>query len=78
MNTIISKTLRILIDGETILFAGAENSSWQAMLTKSKPFVKFFVEFFYHDVALTKITEKYEDKLMRDEEIKQLLLRLRY
>jgi sugar-specific transcriptional regulator TrmB len=68
----------IIIDEETILFAGVENNAWQAMVTKSKPFVKFFAEFFYHDVALTKITKKYEYQLMKDEEIKQLLLRLRY
>ncbi|WP_071396560.1 TrmB family transcriptional regulator [Bacillus tuaregi] len=68
----------IIIDEETTLFAGVENNAWQAMVTKSKPFVKFFVEFFYHDVALTKITKKYEDTLMEDEEIKHLLLRLRY
>ncbi|MEH7119906.1 helix-turn-helix domain-containing protein [Neobacillus vireti] len=68
----------IIIDEESILFAGVENDSWQAMLTKSKPFVKFFVEFFYHDVVLTKVTKKYEDQLMNDEEFKHLLLRLRY
>jgi len=55
-----------------------EEGAWQAILTKSKPLVKFFVEFFYHDVALTKITKKYEDTLMKDEEIKSLLMRLRY
>jgi len=74
----LEKNRLIIIDEETILFAGVENDSWQAMLTKSKPFVKFFVEFFYHDVVLTKVTKKYEDQLMNDEEFKHLLLRLRY
>ena len=74
----LEKNRLIIIDEESILFAGVENGSWQAMLTKSKPFVKFFVEFFYHDVVLTKITKKYEDQLMNDEEFKHLLLRLRY
>ncbi|MBM7652428.1 TrmB family transcriptional regulator [Neobacillus cucumis] len=74
----LEKNRLIIIDEETILFAGVEKKAWQAMVTKSKPFVKFFTEFFYHDVALTKITKKYEEQLMNDEEIKQLLLRLRY
>jgi sugar-specific transcriptional regulator TrmB len=74
----LEKYRLIIIDEETILFAGVENGAWQAMVTHSKPFVKFFADFFYHDVALTKITGKYEQQLMQDEEIKQLLLRLRY
>lgn len=74
----LEKNRLIIIDEETILFAGVENDSWQAMITKSKPFVKFFAEFFYHDVVLTKVTKKYEDQLMNDEELKHLLLRLRY
>ncbi|NRD79492.1 TrmB family transcriptional regulator [Bacillus sp. BRMEA1] len=68
----------IIIDDEEILFAGVENDSWQAMKTKSRPIVKFFTEFFYHDVALTKITKRFEETLMKDQEIKELLLRLRY
>lgn len=74
----LEKNRLIIIDEETILFAGVENGLWQAMITKSRPFVKFFIEFYHHDVALTRITQKYEDKLLKDEEIKQLLLRLRY
>ncbi|WP_310176289.1 helix-turn-helix domain-containing protein [Neobacillus niacini] len=68
----------IIIDEEEILFAGVENDAWQAMITKSPPFVKFFADFFYHDVALAKITKRFEDILMQDEEIKSLLMRLRY
>lgn len=74
----LEKNRLIIVDEESILFAGVENDSWQAMITKSKPFVKFFAEFFYHDVALAKITKKFEDQLMEDDEIKKLLLRLRY
>lgn len=68
----------LIIDDEEILFAGVENEAWQAMKTKSKPFVKFYTEFFYHDVALTKITKKYEEILMEDEDIKSTLMQLRY
>jgi HTH-type transcriptional regulator, sugar sensing transcriptional regulator len=75
---VLEKNRLIIVDEEEILFAGVENDSWQAMITKSKPFVKFFTDFFYHDVALAKITKKFEDTLMLDEEIKGLLMRLRY
>lgn len=68
----------LIIDDEEILFAGVEDNAWQAIKTKSKPFVKFFTEFFYHDIALTKITKKYEEILMEDDEIKSILLQLRY
>lgn len=68
----------MIIDDEELLFAGVENDSWQAMKTRSKPFVKFFTEFYYHDVALTKITKKYEEILMQDEEVRSILMQLRY
>jgi HTH-type transcriptional regulator, sugar sensing transcriptional regulator len=68
----------IIIDDREAIFAGVESGSWQAMKTMSRPFVKFFTEFFYHDVALTKINEKHYDLLMNDEEIKKILMQLRY
>ncbi|CDQ19309.1 transcriptional regulator TrmB [Halobacillus karajensis] len=68
----------IIIDHKEILFAGVERSDFQGIHTLSKPLVKFFTEFFYHDVALTVITKKYQDVLMADEEIKETLMKLRY
>ncbi|TCP31751.1 transcriptional regulator [Scopulibacillus darangshiensis] len=68
----------IIIDDLEIIFTGLENQSWQAMMTKSPSFVKFFTEFFYHDVALATITSKYYDLFMNDEEIKQILMKLKY
>lgn len=68
----------IIVDQKEVLFAGVENEKWQAMRTMSQPFVKFFTEFFYHDVALTTITGKYFDQLNDDHEIRRLLMRLRY
>ena len=70
--------LLLIVDDREILFAGVEQESWQAMKTMSQPFVKFFTEFFYHDVALAKITQKHHDLFMEDEEIKSLLMKLRY
>ncbi len=68
----------VIIDEEEIIFAGVEQDLWQGITTKAKPLVKFFIEFFQHDVALTTITKKYEKTLLEDEEIKKLLMRLRY
>jgi HTH-type transcriptional regulator, sugar sensing transcriptional regulator len=68
----------VVVDEEEVIFAGVENQSWQAMKTKSRPFIKVFIEFFYHDVALAKITEKHADLMMNDEEIKSVLMKLRY
>ncbi|MEJ9114527.1 TrmB family transcriptional regulator [Bacillus paramobilis] len=74
----LERYLLLIVDDREILFAGVEQESWQAMKTMSQPFVKFFTEFFYHDVALAKITEKHLDLFMQDEEIKSLLRKLRY
>ncbi|MFG6148109.1 TrmB family transcriptional regulator [Halobacillus sp. B23F22_1] len=68
----------VIIDEEEIIFAGVEQELWQGITTKSRPLVKFFTEFFQHDVALTEITKKYEKTLMEDEEIKEILMKLRY
>ena len=53
----LERYLLLIVDDREILFAGVEQESWQAMKTMSQPFVKFFTEFFYHDVALAKITQ---------------------
>lgn len=68
----------IIADEKAGLFAGGGHGRWQAMKTMSPPFVKFFIEFFFHDLALAKIAEKYGDQFMQDEEIRNILLRLRY
>jgi sugar-specific transcriptional regulator TrmB len=68
----------VVADHKEVLFAGVEGGNWQAMRTMAQPFVKFFIDFFYHDVALVRITDKYLDQLNHDEEIRRLLLRLKY
>lgn len=68
----------LIIDREEILFAGVERGAFQGIQTLSRPLVKFFTEFFYHDVALTEITQKYQDILMTDDKIKNILMNLRY
>ncbi|MCA0971713.1 TrmB family transcriptional regulator [Halobacillus litoralis] len=68
----------LIIDGKEIVLAGVEHDEWQGIQTQSSPLVKFFTEFFYHDVALTEITKKYEDTLKKDEQIQSILMKLRY
>lgn len=68
----------LIIDQQEMLFAGIEDTVWQAIRTRSKPLVKFFTEFFYHDVALTEITRKYKDMVMEDKAVRDVLLNLRY
>ncbi|GGE68245.1 TrmB family transcriptional regulator [Priestia taiwanensis] len=68
----------MVIDDSEIIFAGVEEEAWQAIKTASPPLVKFFSEFFYHDLALMQITEKFSWLLMDNEEIKETLMRLRY
>lgn len=68
----------IVADQEEIMFAGEEDGNWQAIQTRAQPFVKFFADFFFHDVALARITQKHYDLLFGDEEIRRMLIRLRY
>lgn len=68
----------LIIDNKELLFAGYEDSGWQAIHTSSRPLVTFFTEFFYHDVALTEITRKFGTVMMEDDRIKDILMKLRY
>ncbi|WP_163102497.1 TrmB family transcriptional regulator [Peribacillus alkalitolerans] len=74
----LEKSRILIVDEQEVIFAGIEELKWQAIRTQSQPLVKFFTEFFYHDVALTKITQKYRDIVMDDEEVREVLLNLRY
>ncbi|MFZ0369120.1 MAG: TrmB family transcriptional regulator [Halobacillus sp.] len=74
----LEKYQLLIVDEKEILFAGIEQGEWQGIQTLSRSLVKFFTEFFYHDVALTEITKKYENTLMEDESIKTILMKLRY
>jgi HTH-type transcriptional regulator, sugar sensing transcriptional regulator len=77
-HTQLEKSRILIVDEQEMIFAGIEESKWLAIRTQSHPLVKFFTEFFYHDVALTKITQKYSDIVMNDEEVREVLLNLRY
>ncbi|WP_281658426.1 helix-turn-helix domain-containing protein [Halobacillus sp. Cin3] len=68
----------LIIDGREVLFAGMERDQFQGVHTLSKPLVKFFTEFFYHDVALLEITKKHHETLKKDDDITSILMKLRY
>ncbi|WP_042349339.1 TrmB family transcriptional regulator [Bacillus massiliigorillae] len=68
----------IIVDDSELIFATSEDDSWQAIRTMSHPFVKFFEEFFYHDIVLTKILGKYKDTIKQDPEIMDFVVKLRY
>ncbi|NMO94406.1 TrmB family transcriptional regulator [Paenibacillus lemnae] len=74
----LERFMLLVTDTQQLLFAGVEGGSWQAIRTGAQPFVKVFAEFFYHDMALTAFSRKYPEEMFKDEEIKSLLLRLRY
>ena len=74
----LERFMLLVTDTKQLLFAGVEQGSWQAIRTQAQPFVKVFAEFFYHDLALTAFSRKYPEEMLKDEEIKSLLLRLRY
>ncbi|RWZ54933.1 TrmB family transcriptional regulator [Halobacillus fulvus] len=74
----LEKYQLVIADEQEVLFSGVEHGYWQGLQTAANPLVKFFTEFFYHDVALTEITKKHEKTLMEDERIRNILLKLRY
>lgn len=68
----------LIVDDREVVFAGVEQGSWQAIMTRSQPFVRVFTDYFHHDLLLTKITGKYSEILLNDEEIMTELLQLKY
>ncbi|MED5020823.1 helix-turn-helix domain-containing protein [Paenibacillus chibensis] len=68
----------LIVDDAEVVFAGVEQNAWQAIKTRSQPFVRVFTDYFYHDMLLSKITNRYKDILMNDKEIMNQLLQLRY
>lgn len=77
-HVLLEQSRLLIVDESEVIFAGVENEAWQAIKTRSQPFVRVFTDYFYHDLLLTKITTKYSDMLMNDKEIMNQLLQLRY
>lgn len=69
----------LIVDEARILLAIFHGGEMKGVMTSSPQFVQFFLDFFYHDVALTEITNRYyDDVLVHDEHIRNLLIKLRY
>ncbi|KEO84653.1 TrmB family transcriptional regulator [Tumebacillus flagellatus] len=69
----------LIVDESRILLAIFHNGEMKGVMTSSPQFVQFFLDFFYHDVALTEITNRYYDEvLVHDDQIRNLLIKLRY
>jgi sugar-specific transcriptional regulator TrmB len=68
----------LIVDDAEVLFAGVEEEAWQAIKTRAQPFVRFFTDYFHHDILLSKITTKYKDIMLNDKEIMTQLMQLRY
>ncbi|HEU4962996.1 MAG TPA: helix-turn-helix domain-containing protein [Bacilli bacterium] len=69
----------LVVDESRLLLALFHEGEMKGMMTASSPFVQFFIDFFYHDVALSEITTRYyDDVLAKDEKIRNLLIKLRY
>lgn len=69
----------LVVDESRLLLAIFHGGEMKGMMTSSPQFVQFFIDFFYHDVVLTEITNRfYEDVLIHDEQIRRLLIGLRY
>jgi len=68
-----------ILDESRLLLAVSHGGEMKGMMTSAPQFVQFFIDFFYHDVALAEITTRYyDDVLSGDEDIRRLLIRLRY
>lgn len=75
----LEKWKLIIIDGNEIIFGGEDDNSTDSIRTNIKPLVNFFTEFFYHDIALTLIVEKYYSQFLKnDQKINDILTRLKY
>lgn len=69
----------LIVDESKMMLALFHGGEMKGMMTSAVPFVQFFIDFFYHDVALTEITNQYyDDVLVHNEKIRSLLIRLRY
>jgi HTH-type transcriptional regulator, sugar sensing transcriptional regulator len=69
----------LVIDESELLLGIFHDGEMKGMMTAAAPFVQFFLDFFYHDVSLAEITTRYyDDVLVHDERIRNLLIKLRY
>jgi len=68
----------IVVDDKEVVFAIAKDPVWHSIITSSEQLVDVFRDFFYRDVILTLLSDKYNDILLQDAEYVNLLSKLRY
>lgn len=76
--TELKKFQNIVVDGSEVVFAVTKGSDWQSIVTKSEQLVDVFRDFFYRDVILTFLEQKYRHILCHDDEYLGLINKLRY
>lgn len=74
----LKKFQNIVVDDSAVIFAIVKEPEWHSIVTKSEQLVDVFRDFFYRDVILTFLDERYSDILHNDAEYMDLLLKLRY
>ncbi|BBI30842.1 TrmB family transcriptional regulator [Cohnella abietis] len=74
----LKKFQNIVVDDSEVVFAISKNPAWQSIITKSEQLVDVFRDFFYRDIILTLLSDKYNDILQNDAEYVDLLAKLRY
>ncbi|WP_256760411.1 TrmB family transcriptional regulator [Cohnella sp. WQ 127256] len=74
----LKKFQNIVVDDTEVVFAIAKHPAWHSIVTKSEQLVDVFRDFFYRDVILTRLSDKYSDILQNDAEYVDLLSKLRY
>ncbi len=74
----LKKFQNIVVDDAEVIFAIAKEPSWHSIVTKSEQLVDVFRDFFYRDMILTFLEDKYKDILQHDAQYVELLTKLRY
>jgi Predicted transcriptional regulators len=74
----LKKFQNIVVDDADVMFAIAKEPTWHSIVTQSEQLVDVFRDFFYRDMILTLISDKYDDFLLKDAEYVDLLAKLRY
>ncbi|RLM13800.1 TrmB family transcriptional regulator [Gibbsiella quercinecans] len=74
----LKKFQNIVVDGAEVVFAITEGADWHSIATQSEQLVDVFRDFFYRDIILTFLEEKYRHILHSDDEYVGLINKLRY
>lgn len=74
----LKKFQNIVVDDTDVIFAIAKEPAWHSIVTQSEQLVDVFRDFFYRDLIITLLSEKYDELLQQDHEYVELITKLRY